>query len=42
LSLFSQKNTGGTRTRGLNSDLKRIEGGFYKLRLTARAFQIKL
>ncbi len=31
------KNTGGTRTRRLNSDRKRFEGDFFKLRLTVKA-----
>jgi len=37
LSSLSPKNTGGTRARRTNSDRKRIEGGFFKLRPRAKA-----
>ena len=37
LSSLSPKNTGGTRASRTNSDRKRIEGGFFKLRLTVKA-----
>ncbi len=37
LTSVSLKNTGGIRTRITNSDLKRIEGGLFKLRLRAKA-----
>jgi hypothetical protein len=40
LSSVFLKNTGGTQTRRLNSDLKRIEGWLYKLRLTAKAIAL--
>jgi hypothetical protein len=39
ISVFP-KNTGGTRARITNSDRKRIEGGFFKLRLTVKAKEI--